>query len=79
MKPVVQMGTSVDPVAGTPCSGGLQRVRAEYREMPSLRLTALEAQRLFGLTPLLCVTILETEQNFLCRTGDDLFVRSARH
>jgi len=59
----------------------LQRVRAEYLEMPSLRLTIWEAQRLFGLTPSVCVTILETllKQNFLSRTTDGLFVQAANH
>jgi len=58
-----------------------QRVRGEYREMPSLRLTSLQAQRLFGLEPLVCATLLETlvKENFLSCTGNGLFVRADPH
>jgi hypothetical protein len=58
----------------------LQRVRAEYEETPSLRLTPSQAQRLFGLEPSACVAILEAlvQEHFLFRTHDGLFQRSAR-
>lgn len=36
----------------------IRRVRAEFREMPRLRLTAGQAQRLFGLRPDVCDRIL---------------------
>ena len=36
----------------------VQRVRGEYREMQSLRLTSSQAQRLFGLEPLTCAALL---------------------
>jgi hypothetical protein len=36
----------------------IRRVRAEFREMPCLRLTAGQAQRLFGLRPDVCGRIL---------------------
>jgi hypothetical protein len=36
----------------------LRRVRAEYAEMPGLRLTAQQASRLLGLEPLSCQVIL---------------------
>ena len=57
----------------------LQRVRAEYDETSSLRLTPSQAQRLFGLEPAECVTVLEVllDEHFLTRTGDGLFVRSS--
>jgi hypothetical protein len=58
----------------------LQRVRAEYRDMPSLRLTPSQAQRLFGLDPSTCVSILEAllKERFLYRTSDGLFQKSAQ-
>jgi DNA-binding transcriptional LysR family regulator len=45
----------------------------------SARMVELEAQRLFGLSHVDCVTILETllTQNFLSLTTGGLFVRSA--
>lgn len=38
----------------------VQRVRAEFLEMPGLRLTCLQAQRLFGLDHETCSTLLNT-------------------
>lgn len=35
------------------------RVRAEYVEMPGLRLTALQAARLFGVTPEVAHAVLD--------------------
>ena len=37
----------------------LQRIREEYREMPSLRLTPSQATRLFGLEASVCAKLLE--------------------
>ena len=70
------MGISSGPA---PLDALVHRVREEYRESPSLRLTPSQAQRLFGLEPLVCVAILEAllTENFLSRTSDGLFVRSA--
>ena len=36
----------------------IDRVRAEYQEMPGLRLTLDQAQRLFGLDHSVCIAIL---------------------
>ena len=41
------------------------RVRAEYREMPGLRLTAAQARCLFDLEGVTCETVLDR----LCRLG----------
>jgi DNA-binding IclR family transcriptional regulator len=38
----------------------ITRVRAEFQEMPCLRVSPAEAQRLFGLAPALCDEVLET-------------------
>jgi len=73
------MGTSPPRLSASssPIETLLHRVREEYREMPSLRLTALQAQRLFGLEPLACAAILGalTKEKFLSRTRGGLFVR----
>ena len=56
----------------------LQRVRGEYMEMPGLRLTPEQAQRLWGLDRASCDALLGAlvESKFLLRTRDGAFVRS---
>jgi len=57
----------------------LDRVRAEYREMPGLRLTPSQAIRLFGVEPSVCATMLNAlvNEHFLLRTTGGLFVQSS--
>ena len=38
----------------------IERVRAEFLEMPGLRLTVAQAQRLFGVEPSICQAVLDT-------------------
>jgi len=47
------------------------RARAEYNEMPGLRLTLPQASRLFNLEPQLCAGVLESlvDAGFLQRSG----------
>jgi hypothetical protein len=56
----------------------LGRVRGEYIEMPGLRLTSAQAQRLWGLDRAACDALLGAlvEAKFLLRTRDGAFVRS---
>ena len=56
----------------------LRRVQGEYIEMPGLRLTPAQAQRLWGLDPAACDTLLGAlvDAKFLFRTRDGAFVRS---
>ena len=63
----------------TPPAELLQRVREEYREMPSLSLTPSQATRLFGIEPSVCAALLDAlvDEDFLTRTADGLFVRSS--
>jgi hypothetical protein len=58
----------------------LQRVRAEYREMPGLRLTQRQAQRLWNLDSITCEAILDTLEStrFLRRTSDRSYVLATR-
>lgn len=46
----------------------LTRIRGEYLEMPGLRLTFVQAQRLFGVDGALCKKVLDAlvEAKFLC-------------
>lgn len=56
----------------------LRRVQGEYIEMPGLRLTAAQAQRLWGLDRMSCDTLLGAlvDAKFLFRTRDGAFVRT---
>ena len=54
------------------------RVRAEYREMPGLRLTVAQAQRLWRLDGATCGAVLRAlvDQGFLHETPHGQFVRT---
>lgn len=56
----------------------LRRVQGEYIEMPGLRLTTAQAQRLWGLDRAACDALLGAlvDSKFLSRTRDGAFVRS---
>jgi hypothetical protein len=55
----------------------LQRVRAEFNEMPGLRLTPAQAARLLGLDPLSCQRVINAlvGADFLKRTADGSVIR----
>ena len=55
----------------------LTRIRGEYLEMPGLRLTFEQAQRLFGVDRTLCMMLLDAlvEAKFLCVTSDGAYMR----
>lgn len=55
----------------------LCRIRGEYLEMPGLRLTVLQAQRLWNLDSARCEVLLGAlvDAHFLWRTADGAFVR----
>ena len=61
-----------------PLDDVLRRVQGEYLEMPGLRLTLAQAQRLWGLDRSACSTLLGAlvDAKFLLRTRDGAFVRS---
>jgi Fic family protein len=56
----------------------LQRIQGEFVEMPGLRLTAAQAQRLWGLEREVCTQLLSTlvDAKFLSRTRDGAFIRT---
>ena len=55
----------------------LQRIQGEFVEMPGLRLTAAQAQRLWGLERDVCDALLGAlvDAQFLAQTRDGAFVR----
>ena len=55
----------------------LQRIQGEYVEMPGLRLTPAQAQRLWGLDRDVCDALLGAlvDAKFLAQTRDGAFVR----
>ena len=64
--------------AQQPLDEVIRRVQGEYIEMPGLRLTTAQAQRLWGLDRSACDTLLGAlvDAKFLFRTRDGAFVRS---
>jgi len=56
----------------------LTRLRAEYLEMPGLRLTAEQVQRLCGIERIVCQSVLDAlvDANFLCAKSDGTYARS---
>jgi Fic family protein len=61
----------------TPPDEALRRIRGEYLEMPGLRLTMSQAQRLWDLDRRTCEALLDklVSVHFLSRTRDGSFVR----
>ena len=57
-----------------------ERIRGEYLELPGLRLTPAQAQRLWGLDRNACNVVLTAlvEEQFLRRSRDGRFVRTDR-
>lgn len=55
----------------------LRRVYAEFLEMPGLRLSCQQAQRLWGLDRSTCLHLLEhlVDEKFLCRPGHGVYTR----
>jgi hypothetical protein len=55
----------------------LRRIQGEFLEMPGLRLTEVQAQRLWGLDAGTCSALLDAliSAKFLFRTRDGAFMR----
>jgi hypothetical protein len=55
----------------------LTRIRAEYLEMPGLRLTLEQAHRLCGVERVLCKMVLDAlvDDKFLCLMSDGAYAR----
>ena len=63
----------------TPAEETIRRVRAEFLEMPGLKLTVSQAQRLWGVDRLTCEALIDelTERRFLAKTRDGAVVLRA--
>jgi hypothetical protein len=63
----------------TTAADWLQIIRGEFSEIPGLHLTKKQVQRLWGLDPLTCDTLLEilVTTKFLRQTHDESYVRAA--
>ena len=59
-------------------TGWLARIRAEYREMPGLRLTESQMRRLWSLDAATAARVLRTllGERFLVRTAEGKYVRA---
>jgi len=73
--------STVASAAGSPCASSpspalLTRIRSEYMEMPGLRLTLLQARRLWTIDALTCASALAALETagFLARTRDGAYV-----
>lgn len=55
------------------------RLRAEYLEMPGMRLTYVQVQRLCGIEHLLCQRVLDAlvADRFLSATADGYYTRAS--
>ena len=62
----------------TPLAVHVRRIYSEYLEMPGLRLTSAQGQRLWGLDARQCGAALEllVDAGFLRRTDDGQYVRT---
>jgi len=60
-----------------PHSNTVDRLRSEYLEMPGLRLTVEQAQRLCGIERTVCKTVLDAlvHDRFLCVKSDGAYAR----
>ena len=60
-----------------PHNAMLKRIRAEYLEMPGLRLTVEQARRLCGVELALCQMVLDAlvNEKFLCVKSDGAYAR----
>jgi len=56
----------------------LNRLRAEFLEMPCLRLKPEQVQRLCGVEPTICQMVLDllVDEKFLCLKSDGAYTRS---
>jgi hypothetical protein len=55
----------------------VSRIRAEFLEMPGMRLTIQQVERLFGIERILSQSVLDSlvDERFLCVTPDGLYGR----
>jgi hypothetical protein len=71
------MNRHPSPAIGETFEDWLQLIRGEYLEMPGLRLTKQQVQRLWGLDSVMCEALLAAlvDVGFLRCTRDQTYVR----
>ena len=64
-------------MAGSSYGAAIERIRAEYVEMPGMRLTAEQVQRLCGVERSVCRAVMEAlvEAGFLTMRADGTYAR----
>jgi hypothetical protein len=69
------------PVHCLPKDALIERVRGEYLEMPGLRLTVLQAERLWALDEPTCESVLDSlvAAGFLAHARNGSYVRAASY
>lgn len=55
----------------------ITRIKAEFEEMPGLRLTTSQARRLCGVDEMICKAVLDAlvDSGFLCVKGEGVYSR----
>jgi hypothetical protein len=78
LPPVTAQGSPTTAASAATSPELLARIRAEYVEMPGLRLTLLQARRLWGLDVLTCASALACLESagFLQTTRDGAYILS---
>jgi hypothetical protein len=58
-----------------------ERLRSEFIEMPGMRLTVGQVQRLCGVERLICTAVLDAlvDENFLRRHADGTYARASNN
>jgi hypothetical protein len=77
-RPAIPASPSANVPAPSPSPQLVARMRSEYLEMPGLRLTVLQARRLWAIDAVTCAAALNALQaeGFLARTRDGAYVLS---
>ena len=60
------------------CDYLLARIQGEFAEMPGMRLTFRQAQRLWALDATICRSVLDAllRSGFLIQSGEDVYARA---
>ncbi len=77
--PQAQLPPAADVDADAELAGAIRRARAEFLEMPGLKLSGVQAARIWAMEPGLCAAVLAAlvVSGFLTMTRDGGFVRAS--
>jgi hypothetical protein len=76
----MELQHAMSPAVHSDLDEALRRARADFREMPGLRLTCAQARRLWMIDATTCAKVLSSlvASGFLSRSGPDAFVARLR-